>query len=655
MTGFGIEDSHHSASAWRRGPGGMIYFQEGIFLHTQVETQYGMVYNYNGGVYQYNPRTQELNVFARIGVGNPWGHVFDKWGQSFLVDNPRVNYLSPSTGNSGQKINVNKLIQTEKQCGGDLVTGTHMPDELQGQLLTGRFKGRAVIRYEFVEDGAGFSAYVKEPLVSSRHPNFRPVDVKIGPDGAVYIADWYNSIINHANHNFRDPRRDHSHGRIWRVTAKDRPLVKKPKLVGESVDALLNHLKSPEAWVRHQAKFELGKADADEVLRKAESWVDQLSKTDPEYDHHLTEAMWACQNVERVSEKILNKVLNAENGRARAAGARVIRYWYDQLSDPVALIEKLCKDSFPRVRMEGILSAGFIPKAEAFPAMLHALDFESDKFLDTAFPQSVKALAPYWRPKLEAGTLSFAKPEHRSYAEKNAGLGFDKRLVEFSKMKKPSEVLKREMMTEFSRTAQLEQFKSAIEIINTKDTDPSVAATLLLGMFRSRVDAQTPLKSALFKLEPMLQNIHADLAIATADVLGKFKITQAIPGILEAMKDDTKPHDLRQSMAKALGTIRNSNSVSALRKMTKADDTYLKSLAAYGLIYADLDFAAQATADLFKEKSDQYDPISFIKTFVGINKGSRSLAEALKAVELHVDVIEKVESHHRQSGFLISI
>ena len=72
LTGFGIEDSHHSVSAWRRGPG-WIYFQEGIFLHTQVETAHGMVRNYNGGVYQYNPRTRDLRIFASVGVGNPWG------------------------------------------------------------------------------------------------------------------------------------------------------------------------------------------------------------------------------------------------------------------------------------------------------------------------------------------------------------------------------------------------------------------------------------------------------------------------------------------------------------------------------------------------------------------------------------------------------
>jgi hypothetical protein len=69
-------------------------------------------------------------------------------------------------------------------------------------------------------------------VIKSNHPAFRPIDVKMGPDGALYIADWYNPIIQHGEVDFRDPRRDKTHGRIWRVTAKGRPLVPKPKLVG---------------------------------------------------------------------------------------------------------------------------------------------------------------------------------------------------------------------------------------------------------------------------------------------------------------------------------------------------------------------------------------------------------------------------------------
>ena len=64
--------------------------------------------------------------------------------------------------------------------------------------------------------------------MQSAHGSFRPVDVKLGPDGALYICDWYNPIIGHYQASFRHPDRDKAHGRIWRVTYKGRPLLTPP-------------------------------------------------------------------------------------------------------------------------------------------------------------------------------------------------------------------------------------------------------------------------------------------------------------------------------------------------------------------------------------------------------------------------------------------
>ena len=91
-------------------------------------------------------------------------------------------------------------------------------------------------------------------LSSRRNPAFRPIDVKMGPDGAIYIADWYNLIIQHGEVDFRDERRDHTHGRIWRVTFKDRPTLDTRIKPDASIEELLDLLKTPEEWVRQHAK-----------------------------------------------------------------------------------------------------------------------------------------------------------------------------------------------------------------------------------------------------------------------------------------------------------------------------------------------------------------------------------------------------------------
>ena len=86
LHGFGTEDSHHSIHAWQWGPDGALYFQEGTFLHSQVETPFGPRRMAYAGVWRYEPRTEKLDVFVSYPFANPWGHVIDKWGQNFISD-----------------------------------------------------------------------------------------------------------------------------------------------------------------------------------------------------------------------------------------------------------------------------------------------------------------------------------------------------------------------------------------------------------------------------------------------------------------------------------------------------------------------------------------------------------------------------------------
>src|SRR3954467_13657025 len=98
----------------------------------------------------------------------------------------------------------------------------------------------------------------------------------MGPDGALYVADLYQQIIQHNQVDFRDPRRDHTRGRIWRVVRKDRPLLAIPKLADGSMEQLLDHLKAPEQWTRQQAKRALAERDNKNAAVALATWVREL-------------------------------------------------------------------------------------------------------------------------------------------------------------------------------------------------------------------------------------------------------------------------------------------------------------------------------------------------------------------------------------------
>ncbi|QDV25807.1 PVC-type heme-binding CxxCH protein [Aureliella helgolandensis] len=653
LTGFGIEDSHHSISAWRRGPGGWLYFQEGIFLHAQVETQHGVVRNFNGGVFQFNPRSQELRMFCRGTGGNPWGHVFDRWGQSFMVNNPRIMYLSPATGNSGESVRIQPLISTEKQCGGDLATGTHVGDDIRGQLLTCRFKSRTVVRYEFVEDGAGFNASVLPPLISSVHPNFRPVDVKIGPDGAVYVADWYNSIINHAQHDFRDPRRDHDHGRIWRITHKERPLVQKPQLDGASIQSLVNELSSPQDWNRHQARKELSERDPAQVLRTLEAWVETLSDDDPDHDHHLVEAMWACQNAGRVSEKILNRVMAAEDGHARSAGARLIRYWHEELTEPIQWIAKASADSFPRTRMEAVLSAGFIPRAEAFVAALNALDSPADPMVDQALTQTTKALKPYWQPAMESGALQFAKQSHREFAQRGMGIGLEDRLANFLQQTSPVSKEIAELQSLLLKSGTAPEVTMVLRAFaRERGVKSSEAKIALLETLERMAASRWPgsIKRSARGLRRLLSNEDDTIAVLAANNLGAWGV--AGDEELAAMRSGNHSAAVSAALAIALSQTNGKRYASQLKDLATSGDLTTRYAAVIGLVHADLEAGAELAARILAEDPSESDPITLVRSFLNQKDGAQHLSDALQNNKVHPAVVASVSQFHRHTGLL---
>ena len=222
LHGIDSADTHHTANSFAFDPGGALYFQEGTFHHTQVETPWGPpVRCANAGVFRYEPRTHKFETYVSFGFANPHGHAFDHWGQDIVVDGTGANpfHAALFSGRIDFPNKHNRPPQVYQQrtrpCPGiETLSSRHFPEDRQGNLLVANVIGfQGILEYKIRDDGSSFAATELEPLLYSSDPSFRPADLEIGPDGALYFTDWQNPIIGHMQHNLRDPSRDREHGR----------------------------------------------------------------------------------------------------------------------------------------------------------------------------------------------------------------------------------------------------------------------------------------------------------------------------------------------------------------------------------------------------------------------------------------------------------
>jgi putative heme-binding domain-containing protein len=414
LSGFGTGDTHQAINSFTWSPDGELFFCQGDGIESRVETPWGVSSLYQAGVYRLRPHRLQLHGLLDdfMGPGNPWGVVFDDWGQSLVVDGAGgVSFLTPARIPAKHRLRLDRIGKPGGYCGVEMINGRHWPEPMRGQFVLNDFKSNTVRRFELSPDGSGYRLDWKEPVLKSSHRNFRPVDIRIGPDGAIYIADFYNTIICHQDDYFRDPTRDLHHGRIWRLTVKDRPLAPRPTIEGADWTELVEQLKSPERWARQQAKFQLARYHPPiQLANLALRFVDGLERDDPMHDRHLLEALALCAMAEAVEPRLLERVLRADDHRARAFAARIAGRWHDRLANAPALLKIAADDAHPLVRLEAVLACGQVPQANCIRlAALAVTNHPRDKWIEYAFTQAVRHQQPVWMAALTGGELDFGQ------------------------------------------------------------------------------------------------------------------------------------------------------------------------------------------------------------------------------------------------------
>ena len=639
LSGFGTEDTHHVLHTPRWGQDGLLYLNQSIYIHSHVETPYGVKRLMAGGIWQYDPHTEKLEILS-YGLINSWGHQMDKWGQSFATDGAGgegINYVFPEvaqrTAYGTKHILPGMNPGQPKHCGFEIITGTHFPEKYRGLFLANDFRGHRTNVFKVSDSGSGYTSKQQADLIGTAHVGidrsgkgggFRPVDVKMGPDGAIYLADWSNIIIQHGEVDFRDERRDQVHGRIWRITAKDRKLDSLPKITGQSINSLLEMLKSPKRFVVDMAKRELIERGAEKLLPELKKWTGSLAQDD-EGDYLRLQSLWLQQALNICNETLLNDLLKNKDGKIRAAAVRVVRHFHDRLPNTDALLKAAVQDSHPRVRLEAVNALRIRKSTEAAEIAVLALDKEMDSVLDYSLVLTLQKLKPYWVGKSTFG----GNISHIAYAVKatksTAALSSLFNAYKSGKISKDKEAAVLQTVASLGGKNEL---KVLIESLG-KNNMGAESQLAVLKAINSNPDTKRKPKSDFKALEKLLNSSDEKLLTEAALLVGNWKIGSLLPGLKKLSTSASER--VSGAAIQGIAGVGNNEATKVLVDIIKnSANQNSKTRALSGLVNTDLNKASSLVVELFNSLNDSTEVAPVFDAFIRTRGGSGKLKAALQ-------------------------
>lgn len=636
LHGLDSADTHHTANSFALDPGGALYFQEGTFHHTQVETPYGPPARCaNAGVFRYEPRTQKFEVYVNFGFANPHGHIFDKWGQDFVWDGTgAVPFHAPLF--SGQTDYPQRhggtptlYKQKTRPCSGvEILSSKHFPEANQGNLLVANVIGfRGILQYKVKDKGASFEGIEAEPILSSTDPNFRPSDIRMGPDGAIYFIDWHNPLIGHMQHNLRDPSRDREHGRIYRVTYEGRPLSPIVKIAGEPIEKLLNVLKEPEDRVRHRARIELGGRDSEKVIAATKKWIESLDLKDPQLEHHVMEGLWLHQNHNVVDEALLKRMLRSPDFHARAAATHVLCYWRDQVKEPLELLRVQINDTHPRVRLEAIRALSFFHDEKALAVAVELLSHPTDQYLNYVFNETLNTLERRINTggKVNRGNIAAS-------------------LLNLLEKGKLDNERKTALVETICRHGTAKELKAIWDQArDPKAFSPALRARALEMLTEAASTRRVQPGATAAEIQALLKEANPALLPGALHLAAAWKAKEATGDFERIARDSKMPQLTRFAALDGLAALNDEASRKTLRELTgKPSPLAIQFHAAIALAQVDVEAGAQAAATSLATPEQDVDPAALIQAFLMRKDGSDKLAAALEKQKITGDTAKRI-------------
>lgn len=572
LSGFGLEDTHSTANSMRWGPDGWLYGANGSTTTGVINSDVTKNVAFQGQmIWRYHPDTKVFEIFAE-GGGNTYSCEIDSKGRVFSGTNgggtrgmyyPQGSYGEKNWGKHGPLTNPYAFgFFHHMKHEGDTVRfpqsfliyeGGKFPKEFDHSIICGNALHNRVWASKLIRDTSTYRTVDMPLLVVSADHWFRPVDVKVGPDGAVYIADWYDSRLTHV-----DPR-DNWHkksGRIYRLKAKGAEPLKPFDLTTMPMNEVFDKLGDANKWFRQQAVLEL--AD-----RGDKRIVPVLRKLVAANDDRSLEALWAAYRFGSFDDNLAMVGLVHKNEHVRRWTVRLLGD--DRKASPAVaaeLVKLATTEPDVQVRVQLAATAKRLPANAGLP-VVKALAARSEDVDDLHQP-----LMLWWA--IESKAASDRDAVLSLFADSS-----------FWSLPLIDKVVVERIMQRYAMTGEPEDLESCAKLLELAP-DAKFKARLSAGFLEAfrgrRIDGLPPTlakalddyqaslgksdlalglrlgkKDAIASALKTIADEKADkpTRIAYVEILGQTKRTEAIDPLL-ALLGKTSSHSLKRAALEAL-------------------------------------------------------------------------------------------------------
>jgi putative membrane-bound dehydrogenase-like protein len=402
LTGFGRGDRHELPNSLTWGPDGWLYGMNGVFNGTRVVHD-GKTFDFTCAIWRWHPKTKKFELFAQ-GTSNPWGLDFNRQGDWFLsccvIDHmfhmTQSGYYHRQGGPYPPATHALPSITTARHqmaayAGLCFYDADVFPDEYRGTFLMGNLHGSAINRDTITRNGSTYVQHNAPDFLQANDAWFMPVAQKIGPDGCLYVMDWYDRYHCYQDAN-RDPQGiDRERGRIYRISYGNAPFYQPFDLQKSSTEELVKLLDHPNVWWRRMAQRVLNERWAPKLVPTLEKMA---LETGDKNNGHM-QALWLLVSQHALSPEFHLKVLASADEPTRNWGVRAVGEMGEVTPEVFAKFRSLVGDPSPDVRCQVAVAAGRLHKPDGLPVLielLHGAENAKDPLIPTIIYNNLRPL-----------------------------------------------------------------------------------------------------------------------------------------------------------------------------------------------------------------------------------------------------------------------